>query len=90
MLCGGFFREIGVTHKRLSYENEICVIVVAECSPHLLLFCAKFRSNHENAFLLEPGVCNVAPATSAVAIRPHLIPVVAGALLIYPRKPHES
>jgi hypothetical protein len=49
------------------------VIVVEECSPHLFLFCAKFRSCHENAFLPKESVCNVASASSAVAIRPLLI-----------------
>jgi hypothetical protein len=76
------------TQKRLGNDNEICVIVVEECSPHLFLFCAEFRSCHENAFLLKGGY-NVAPAVWQVAIRP-LILVVRWALVICPRKPHES
>jgi hypothetical protein len=44
------------TQKHLSNDNEIRVIVVEECSPHLFLSCAEFRSCHENAFQLERSV----------------------------------
>jgi hypothetical protein len=66
------------------------VIVVEECSPHLFLFRAELRSSHENTFLLERGVCNIAPAKLAIFIRPLLIFVVRRALVICPREPHES
>ena len=39
--------------KHLGYDGEICVIVVEECSPHLFLFCKKFRSCHDDAFLSD-------------------------------------
>src|ERR1700677_4423006 len=55
--------------KHLSNDNEICVIVVEECPPHLFLFCAKFHRRHEHAFPFEEGCSQFARATSAVAIR---------------------
>jgi hypothetical protein len=74
VLCGGLFREIDGNAKCLSYDGKICVIVIEECYPHLFLFCAKFRSCHENAFLVsEQGGCDVATATLGVAIRRSLI-----------------
>src|SRR5580704_12263744 len=77
------------TQKHLSNDNEICVIVVEECSPHLFLFCAKFRSCHENAFLLEEG-CLQCCSRDVGSCIPLLILVMRRALVICPRKPHES
>lgn len=71
-LCGGLIREIDGDAKHLSYDGEICVILVEECSPHLFLLCVKFRICHECALLLgEHMFAMLFPgALVAVAIQP--------------------